>query len=56
VRFEVEPSPALTPTWKSTSWSRQQQQQQQQGGTGAAGDESPELRGDGGGEFDEALK
>eukprot|EP00879_Flechtneria_rotunda_P008294 GHRR01008688.1.p1 GENE.GHRR01008688.1~~GHRR01008688.1.p1 ORF type:complete len:458 (+),score=154.24 GHRR01008688.1:206-1375(+) len=52
VRFEVEASPALTPTWKSTSWSRQKKD----GTSGAEGDDSPKLGEDGAGEFDEALK
>lgn len=40
VRFEtVEPSPALTPTWKSTSWSRQEKQHK----SGTEVDRSPDL-------------
>jgi hypothetical protein len=56
VRFEVEQSPALTPTWKSTSWQKQKK------GSAAGvedGAESPVL-GEGGDDgtagFDEALK
>ncbi|WIA21043.1 hypothetical protein OEZ85_005370 [Tetradesmus obliquus] len=57
VRFEVEQSPALTPTWKSTSWARQKAAGGAAGG--AEGAESPVL-GEGGEDgtagFDEALK
>eukprot|EP00775_Hariotina_reticulata_P007734 gene7734-7933_t len=52
VRFEVEASPALTPSWKSTSWARTKKKE----GQGAAGEESPELGDEGAPEFDEALK
>jgi len=50
VRFDVEESPALTPTWKSASWNRAPAPARGRGadGTGAAVDASPELR-DGGG-------
>jgi hypothetical protein len=58
VRFEVEQSPALTPTWKSTSWARQKKAGAGDGG-GEEGAESPVL-GEGGDDgtagFDEALK
>jgi pre-mRNA-splicing factor ATP-dependent RNA helicase DHX38/PRP16 len=58
VRFEVEQSPALTPTWKSTSWARQKKAGAAAGG-GEEGAESPVL-GEGGDDgaagFDEALK
>jgi pre-mRNA-splicing factor ATP-dependent RNA helicase DHX38/PRP16 len=58
VRFEVEQSPALTPTWKSTSWARQKKAGGAAGG-GEEGAESPVL-GEGGDDgtagFDEALK
>jgi pre-mRNA-splicing factor ATP-dependent RNA helicase DHX38/PRP16 len=57
VRFEVEQSPALTPTWKSTSWARQKKAGA--AGGGEEGAESPVL-GEGGDDgtagFDEALK
>jgi pre-mRNA-splicing factor ATP-dependent RNA helicase DHX38/PRP16 len=52
VKFEVEPSPALTPSWKSTSWARGKKKE----GKGAEGEESPELADEGAPEFDEALK
>ena len=56
VTFDMEPSPALTPSWKSTSWSRAAERRDRE----AAG--SPELapddrRGaDGADSFDEALR
>ncbi|KAF6263292.1 P-loop containing nucleoside triphosphate hydrolase protein [Scenedesmus sp. NREL 46B-D3] len=59
VRFEVEQSPALTPTWKSTSWARQQKPGGAAAGAGDGGGESPVL-GEGGDDgaagFDDALK
>lgn len=55
VKFEVEASPALTPSWKSTSWSRPKRPGANAGGE--AGDESPKLAEEApAGEFDEALK
>lgn len=54
VAFDVAPSPALTPSWKSSSWSKAAARRDVE----EAG--SPELRrgagGQEGGEFDEALK
>lgn len=55
VKFEVEASPALTPSWKSTSWSRPKRPGANAGGED--GDESPKLADEApAGEFDEALK
>lgn len=55
VKFEVEASPALTPSWKSTSWSRPKRPGANAGGD--AGGESPTLGDEAPtGEFDEALK
>lgn len=41
VKFEVEASPALTPSWKSTSWAKPKRPGANAGGD--AGDESPTL-------------
>jgi hypothetical protein len=55
VKFEVDASPALTPSWKSTSWSRPKRPGANAGGE--AGDESPTLDdAAAGAEFDQALK
>ena len=47
VRFDVEESPALTPTWKSASWNKAPAPRRggSGNGVGVAVDASPELRG-----------
>ena len=50
VQFDMAPSPALTPTWKSTSWNRSALGAKVGGGGGAGGsgggdvERSPELK------------
>ena len=61
VRFDMAPSPALTPTWKSTSWNRSAMGTKV-GGTGGVGadvERSPELKpglDSHGDEFDELVR
>lgn len=50
VKFDVEHSPALTPSWKSTSWSKAAAKRDTEGAA------SPELRPDDAHEFDETMR
>ncbi len=45
VQFDVAPSPALTPSWKSTSWNRPEKKAG--GGRGGPVERSPDLRPEG---------
>ena len=61
VRFDMAPSPALTPTWKSTSWNRSAMGTKVGGtsGVGADVERSPELKpglDSHGDEFDELVR
>jgi hypothetical protein len=55
VRFDVERSPALTPAWKSSGWSREQAQQKKAGERREV-ERSPDLHPDRNAEVDEVLK
>lgn len=48
VRFDVEASPALTPTWQSSSWSRDAAAKKRAAGGGRDVERSPDLRRDDG--------
>ncbi len=61
VQFDVAPSPALTPSWRSSSWAKGGAAVPGQGGKGEVKERSPELRPEGEGEgppadeFDEVV-